>query len=274
MKIGFHVSTSKGFSNAIEESIKYNGNIFQFFPRNPRGAKAREITESEILLFKEDSRKNAFEEIVCHGSYTMNLASSKENVRKNSEELMMDDFNRISRLGIKNYVFHPGSHVGNGEKLGLEYIVESLNKILDSKYDFNLCLETMSGKGTELGYTFEQLKFIMDNVDYENIGICFDTCHVFSAGYNIRKNFNNIIENFDNIIGLNKIKVLHLNDSKTDFASKKDRHEKIGQGSLGIKTFEEVINFSEFKELPMILETPNTFEEYAEEINLLNSLRR
>ncbi len=273
MKIGFHVSTSKGFSNAIEESIKYNGNIFQFFPRNPRGAKAREISDDEISLFKENRKKNEFEEIVCHGSYTMNLASSKDDVRKNSEELMMDDFNRISRLGIKNYVFHPGSHVSNGEELGLKYIIESLNKILDNKYDFNLCLETMSGKGTELGYTFEQLKLIMDNVDYKNIGICFDTCHVFSAGYNIKESFDKVIENFDNIIGIDKVKVLHLNDSKTDFASKKDRHEKIGKGSLGLSTFEKVINFNGFKDLPMILETPNTFEEYAEEIKLLNRLR-
>ena len=274
MKIGFHVSTSKGFSNAIEESIKYNGNIFQFFPRNPRGAKAREIKDEEILLFEENRSKNNFDEIVCHGSYTMNLASSKEHVRKNSEELMIDDFNRISRLGINNYVFHPGSHVGNGEELGIKYIIESLNKILDNSYNFNLCLETMSGKGTELGYTFEQLKLIMDNVDYKNIGICFDTCHVFSAGYNIKDNFDNTIEKLDSIIGLDKVKVIHLNDSKTEFSSKKDRHEKIGQGSLGIATFEKVVNFIGFKDLPMILETPNTFEEYAEEINLLNSLRR
>ncbi|HHX71198.1 MAG: deoxyribonuclease IV [Miniphocaeibacter sp.] len=273
MKIGFHITTSKGFHYAINESIKYKANTFQFFPRNPRGSKSRKIKNDEISKFNEGLNKYNFGPVVCHGAYTMNLASNKESVRNNSIELMKDDFERIKKLGVENYVFHPGSHVGQGEKTGLDFIIEGLNSILDEDYKFTLCLETMSGKGTELGYDFKQLKYIMDNLNYKKVGICMDTCHIFSAGYNIKNKFSYVMEEFDNIIGINNIKILHFNDSKTEFNSRKDRHEKIGLGSLGIDTFKSFINYDYFTNIPIILETPNDLEGYKEEIELLYSLK-
>lgn len=273
MNIGFHVSTTKGFDDAVKVSSKYGANIFQFFPRNPRGAKARKIEENEIYLFKDIVKEYDFGPIICHGSYTMNLSSNKESVIEGSKELMSDDFKRINRLGIKNYVFHPGSHVGQGDEKGLDLIIEGLNEILLEEYDFNLCLETMSGKGTELGKTFEQLKYIIDNVKYKNIGVCMDSCHLYSAGYDIKNDLDKVLFEFDTIVGIDRLKVMHLNDSMTEFNSRKDRHEKIGEGSLGIETFENIVNNRYLKDIPFILETPNELSGYREEIELLNRLR-
>ncbi|QQK07660.1 deoxyribonuclease IV [Miniphocaeibacter halophilus] len=273
MKIGFHISTTKGFHYAINESIKYKANTFQFFPRNPRGSKARNLENSEISKFNEKINKYNFGPVVCHGSYTMNLASNKDSVINNSIELMKDDFKRIKKLRIGNYVFHPGSHVGQGETVGLDLIIKGLNSILNEAYDFNLCLETMSGKGTELGHNFLQLKYIIDNLNYKKVGVCMDTCHIYSAGYDIKNDFLNVMEEFDKIIGIDKIKILHFNDSKTEFNSHKDRHENIGLGSLGIETFKNFINYEYFSNIPIILETPNDLNGYKKEIELLYSLK-
>ncbi|WP_207204713.1 deoxyribonuclease IV [Miniphocaeibacter massiliensis] len=274
MIIGFHMSTSKGFDKTILEAKKYKANTFQFFPRNPRGSKARILKDSEIDSFKQIAKENNFNSIVCHGAYTMNLSSDKEDIREKSTLLLREDFDRINKLGINLYVFHPGSHVGQGEGKGLDYIINSLNSILNKDDKFNLCLEGMSGKGSELGKSFEQLKFIIENVDYKNMGVCLDTCHLYSAGYDIKNKLDSVLEEFDKLIGINKLKILHLNDSKTEFNSNKDRHEQIGKGSLGIKTFENIVNNSILNKLPMILETPCTNEEYMKEIELLNSLRK
>lgn len=274
MIIGFHVSTSKGFDKALYKSLEYDGNTFQFFPRNPRGSKSRNIKEEELEIFKNLVQKEKFGPVVCHGSYTMNLASSNKSVINNTKSLMKADFEKIEKLGIRNYILHPGSHTGQGEQKGLDLIINGLNEVLSKEYKFNLCLETMSGKGTELGYKFEQIDYIIKNINYDNIGVCLDTCHIYSAGYDIRTNLNKVMSEFDRVLGYDKIKILHLNDSKTEFNSRKDRHEIIGEGSLGIQTFKNIVNSNLFENIPIILETPNDFDGYKKEINLLKRLRK
>lgn len=266
MIIGYHMSTTKGFEKTVEHAIKYGANTFQFFPRNPRGAKARAIDYEDAKKFKEIIKEKNFGPVIAHGAYTMNLCSNKEDIRDLAKVLIRDDLERLNVYGIDRYVFHPGSHVKQGSEKGLEYIVDALNDILTEEDDIKIGLETMSGKGTEIGRNLDELKYIIDNVRYKNLGVCLDTCHLYSSGYDIINNLDDFIQELDEKIGLEKVYAIHINDSMKEFASNKDRHEKIGEGTIGLEAIGRFINHEAFKNIPMSLETPNDDEGYMEEI--------
>ena len=274
--IGCHLSASKGFEAMGKEAIKIKANTFQFFTRNPRGGKAKAIDEEDVKKFLKLAEENNFGRILAHAPYTLNGCSADESIRKFATETMADDLMRMEYVPGNYYNFHPGSHVKQGVDVGIEFITEMLNKILKKEQTTTVLLETMAGKGSEVGSRFEELKAIIDGVELkEKLGVCMDTCHVYDAGYDIKNNLDGVLEQFDKIIGLDRLKACHLNDSKNPFESHKDRHEKIGQGSLGIETFEKVINHPALRELPFILETPQeSTAGYAEEIRLLRGLYR
>ena len=272
-KIGCHLSASKGYTNMVKEAISIGGNTFQFFTRNPRGGKAKEVDVDDVKSFLEISKENNFAQILAHAPYTINICSADESVRKFGIDTMKDDLEKLEYVPGNMYNFHPGSHVGQGADKGIELIIKALNEILDEKYSTTVLLETMAGKGSEIGRSFEELKMIIDGVKLKHkLGVCMDTCHVYDAGYDIVNNLDGVLEKFDNIIGLDKLKAIHINDSKNPFESHKDRHEKIGEGSIGIDAFKRIINHPVLKELPFFLETPNELDGYEKEIKLLKSL--
>ena len=270
LNIGCHLSISKGFYELGLEALKINANTFQFFTRNPRGGKAKELDSEDISKLEKLMKENNFAEPLAHAPYTLNACSADERTREFAFETMKDDLNRLEKLPCKLYNFHPGSHVGQGVDVGIEQISEMLNKILTKEQTTTVLLETMSGKGTEVGRSFEELKRIIDNVIIkEKIGVCLDTCHINDAGYDIVNNLDGVIEEFDRIIGLDKLKAIHLNDSLNELGSHKDRHAKIGEGKIGIEALVKVINHPKLKHLPFFLETPNELDGYAKEIQLL-----
>ncbi len=272
LNIGCHMSISNGMDKAAIEIMEMGGNTFQFFTRNPRGGRARELKEKELEKLKTFTKENSFAGLLAHSAYTMNRCSDKEEVREFAKNLLADDIRKLNQIEIANLVFHPGSHVGQGTSKGIEYIVDGLNQVIDKDTKATILLETMSGKGTEIGRSFEELRSIIAGVKYnENLGICLDTCHAYSAGYDIVNDLDGVLKKFDKIIGLEKLKAIHLNDSMTEFASNKDRHAKIGEGSLGLDAFIRIINHPALKNLPYSLETPNDKEGYMEEIKLLKS---
>lgn len=257
------------------DALEIGANTFQFFTRNPRGGKAKEIDPKDIEKLTIILEENKFAKLLAHAPYTLNPCSDKENVREFAKMVMEDDLQRMEYLPHNYYNFHPGSHVGQGVDIGIQYIIELLNMILKPEYNTTLLLETMSGKGSEIGATFEELKEIMDGVELNHkLGVCLDTCHVYDGGYDIVNNLDQVLEEFDQVIGLDKLYAIHLNDSKNPFSSHKDRHEKIGDGSIGLDTFEKIINHPKLRQLPFYLETPNELEGYAKEIELLKSLRK
>ena len=269
-KIGCHLSASKGYANMAKEANKIGANTFQFFTRNPRGGNAKPMDETDIAEFKELSKEYGIDVILAHSPYTLNCCSAKPDIRDFAIRTMKDDLKRMEYTPNQLYNFHPGSHVGQGVEVGIQFIIESLNQVLEKSQTTTVLLETMAGKGSEIGSRFEEIRQIIDGVNRkEKLGVCLDTCHVSDSGYDIIHNLDGVLEEFDKVIGLNRLKAIHLNDSMNPPGSHKDRHQKIGEGTLGIETFEKIINHPSLRELPFFLETPNELEGYAKEIALL-----
>jgi deoxyribonuclease-4 len=273
LKIGCHLSTSKGFKNMGEEIIKLGGNTFQFFSRNPRGGKAKTINEKDVDEFLKLAKEHNFAIILAHAPYTLNACSADVKIRNFAMEMMKDDLARMEYVPNNLYNFHPGSHVNQGVEIGIKHIADMLNAVLKKEQTTTVLLETMAGKGTEIGRTFEELQEILKRVELsDKMGVCLDTCHVYDAGYDIVNDLDGVLEQFDKIIGLNKLRAIHLNDSMNQFESHKDRHQKIGEGSIGIEAVTNIINHSKLRSIPFFLETPNELEGYAREIALLKGL--
>lgn len=270
LNIGAHLSISKGFLACGKEAISIGANTFQFFTRNPRGGKAKEIDPNDTNALLEYMKENNFSKILAHAPYTLNPCSKTEKTREFALETMKDDLRRMEYLPHNLYNFHPGSHVGQGIEKGIELIVNQLNEVLFEDMTTTVLLETMAGKGTEVGSKFQELKEILDGVTLnEKMGVCLDTCHVFDGGYDIKDNLEDVLEEFDKIIGIHKLKTIHLNDSKNFLGCHKDRHEKIGEGGIGLDALVGVINHPKLKDLPFFLETPNDLDGYKAEITLL-----
>lgn len=273
MMIGAHLSASKGYTHMLDEALSIGANTFQFFTRNPRGGKAKEIDERDIKAFLEKADQVNFGTILAHAPYTLNCCSANPDTRRFALETFADDLKRMEYTPNMLYNFHPGSHVGQGEEMGISLICGVLNQVLFKDMSTTVLLETMAGKGSEMGKTFEELRAILDGVELnDKMGVCLDTCHVHDGGYDIVHNLDGVLEEFDRIIGLNRLKALHLNDSKNPLGAHKDRHEKIGEGNIGTAAFEKIVNHPYLKGLPMFLETPNELDGYAKEIALLKSL--
>ena len=277
MKIGCHLSSSGGYTAMIKQAMEINANTFQFFTRNPRGGAAKDINIDDVNNYLQTAKENNFTTILAHAPYTMNPAASDERIRGFTLEIMADDLNRMENTPGNLYNFHPGRHVKQGMEKGIELIADVINTVLKPSHSTTLLIETMTGKGTEVGGKFEELREIIDRVSPEirdKVGICFDTCHVNDAGYDLVNDIDGVLTEFDKKVGLHRIKAIHLNDSMNPLGSKKDRHQKIGQGYLGIEAIERIINHDELKNLPFYLETPNEIDGYAEEIALLKKLRK
>lgn len=273
LKIGCHLSTAEGFLNMGKEIIALGGNTFQFFSRNPRGGSAKTVDKKDIEDFRNFAKEHGIDIILAHAPYTLNACSNDPSIREFAKKTFASDLERMEYLPNNMYNFHPGSHVKQGVDVGIKYIIEMLNESIKSEQTTKVLLETMSGKGSEIGRTFEEIRRIIDGVELkDHIGVCLDTCHIYDAGYDIVGNLEMVLQEFDKIIGLERLKAIHLNDSKNPFASHKDRHEKIGEGSIGVKTFKAIINHAALRELPFYLETPNELDGYAKEIALLKSL--
>jgi deoxyribonuclease-4 len=272
LNIGCHLSSSKGYEAMGKEALKIGANTFQFFTRNPRGSKAKKIDPKDVEALLKLAKENEFATILAHAPYTVNACSADESTRQFAIETMADDLERMEYLPNNFYNFHPGNHVNQGIESGTKYIIHLLNTILRPDQTTKVLLETMSGKGTEVGRSFEELKEVISGVNLsDKLGICLDTCHVYDAGYDIVSNLDGVLNEFDSIIGLEKLYAIHLNDSKNPFASHKDRHEKIGEGHIGKDAFIRIINHPRLRHLPFFLETPNELSGYAEEIKMLRS---
>ncbi len=273
LNIGCHLSTTKGFKNMGREAVKIGGNTFQFFTRNPRGGKAKDIDEKDVEGLLEIIKENNFSKILAHAPYTLNACSADERTREFAVETMADDLARMEYLPNNLYNFHPGSHVKQGVDVGINYIVDMLNTVLKPEQTTKVLLETMAGKGSEIGRRFEEIAEIISRVELkEHMGVCLDTCHVYDAGYDIVNDLDGVLEEFDRVIGLERLHAIHLNDSKNPFESHKDRHEKIGEGSLGIQAITRIINHPKLCNIPFFLETPNDLDGYEKEIEILRSL--
>lgn len=265
--IGNHLSSSKGYAAMAKMAEKLGGNTFAFFTRNPRGGKAKDIDEKDIEKFLQLSEEYKLGKLVAHAPYTMNLCAAKEDIRAFSREMVRDDMRRMEYTPGNYYNFHPGSHVGQGVEKGIELIVEALNDILDENQSTTVLLETMAGKGSEVGRSFEELREIIDRVELnEKLGVCFDTCHVWDGGYDIVNNLDGVLDEFDRVIGLDRLCAVHFNDSMNDCGAHKDRHEKIGQGKIGLEAMKRVALHPALQGKPFILETPNDDDGYAAEI--------
>ncbi len=273
LTIGSHLSSSKGFLHMGKEAVSIGANTFQFFTRNPRGSKAKEIDEKDVAEFRRFAEENGIRVILAHAPYTLNACSRDVHTREFALQTMEDDLRRMEYVPGNYYNFHPGSHTGQGAEEGIRQIAELLNAILKPEQTTTVLLETMAGKGTEVGRSFEELREILDRVELsDHMGVCLDTCHVYDAGYDIVGNLEGVLKEFDRVIGLDRLKAVHINDSKNPFASHKDRHEKIGEGSLGLETFAKIVNHPALRELPFYLETPNDLEGYAKEIQILRNV--
>lgn len=275
MYIGSHISASKGFEAMGKQALKLGANTFAFFTRNPRGGKAKEIDPTDVDKLLALMEEHHFGKLVAHAPYTMNLCAATENVRNFSMEMFQDDLKRMDYLPGNYYNFHPGSHVGQGAEQGIEMIAEALNGALFEEQTTTVLLETMAGKGSEVGRSFEELRRIIDLVDLDDkLGVCLDTCHIWDGGYDVVDHLDDVLNEFDQVIGLDRLKAIHLNDSMNPLGAHKDRHEKIGQGHLGLEAITRIINHPALKELPFILETPNDDEGYTNEIAMLRKLRK
>lgn len=274
-KIGCHLSASKGFLNMGKEIVALGGNTFQFFTRNPRGGAAKDIDEKDVEAFKKFADENGIEVILAHAPYTLNACSADKSIRDFAKRTFADDLARMEYVPGNLYNFHPGSHVKQGVEIGIDYITQMLNEVLKPEQTTKVLLETMAGKGSEIGRSFEELRAIIDRVELnDHLGVCLDTCHVYDAGYDIVNDLDGVLKQFDEIIGIDRLYAIHINDSKNPFESHKDRHEKIGEGSIGTEAFERIINHPMLADKPFFLETPNELDGYAKEIALLKSLRR
>ena len=272
--VGCHLSASGGNMEMIKTARSIGANTFAFFTRNPRGSQARKEDPVDAAKAVEALQSEGFGPLVAHGAYTMNLCTAQAENRAFTASILCDDLRRMAALPGNYYNFHPGSHVGQGMETGISQICDALKQALAPGYPVTVLLETMAGKGSEVGGRFEELKAIMDGVGSNDIGVCLDTCHVHDAGYDIVNDLDGVLAEFDRVVGLDKLKALHLNDSKNSFASHKDRHELLGEGNLGMETFRAVVNHPVLKKLPMILETPNELPGYAREIATLRELQK
>ena len=269
---GCHLSTTGGYLATVKTAQSIGANTFAYFTRNPRGSKAKAEDPVDAAAACKALSEMQFGRLVAHGSYTMNLCTADADARAFAADILCDDLRRMAALPGNLYNFHPGSHVGQGADTGISQIADALKKALAPGYPVTVLLETMAGKGSEIGGRFEELKAIIDAVGSDQVGVCLDTCHVYDGGYDIVHDLDGVLQEFDRVIGLDRLKALHLNDSKNPFASHKDRHECIGQGSLGVDTFRAIVNHPALKDLPMILETPNELPGYAAEIALLREM--
>ena len=268
--IGNHTSSSKGYTAMARQIIKNGGNTFAFFTRNPRGGKAKAIDETDIQNFLVLAQENHFGKIVAHAPYTLNACAAKEELRTFARETFADDLRRMEYTPGNYYNFHPGSHVGQGSEIGIQKIAEILNDVLTEEQTTTVLLETMSGKGTEVGRNFEELRKILNLVEKKSkMGICLDTCHVWDGGYDIVHDLDGVLNDFDHIIGLDHLKAIHLNDSLNDCGSHKDRHARIGEGKIGMEALVHIIKHPALREIPFILETPNDDSGWTEEIHVL-----
>lgn len=273
LMIGPHLSIAGGFKKAGEEAVKIEANTFQFFTRNPRGGKAKALDSDDVAGLRQIMENHGFGPLLAHAPYTLNMCSAKQETREFARMVFKEDLMRLEELPCELYNFHPGSHTGQGVAAGIAWITQILNEEMWPEQKATVLLETMSGKGTEIGSRFEELKMIIDQVALTNkIGVCLDTCHVYSGGYDLVGNLDGVLEAFDRIIGLNYLKCIHLNDSMMPFGSNKDRHEKIGFGTLGIDTFKRIVTHPQLRDLPFFLETPQEDTgDYQKEIELLRS---
>lgn len=269
---GCHLSSTGGNLAMVETAISIGANTFAFFTRNPRGSKAKELDSGDCAAAMRLLQERSFGKLVAHGSYTMNLCTADSEAREFACQVLCDDLKRMAQLPGQYYNFHPGSHVGQGVETGIGQIVDALRTAMAPEYPVTILLETMAGKGSEIGGDFAELRNIIDGVGSEHIGVCLDTCHVFDAGYDIVNDLDGVLEEFDRVVGLERLKALHINDSKNAFGSKKDRHACLGEGNLGLETFERVVRHKSLMGLPMILETPNELPGYAREIRMLRQM--
>ena len=270
--LGCHLSSSNGFQAMAEAAVSINANTFQFFLRNPRGGAAKDINPDDVKAYLKLAEEHKFGKVLAHAPYTLNPCSKDENTRDFARQVFADDLRRMENIPGNLYNFHPGSHVGQGVEIAIGQIVEILDEVMPEAKHTTVLLETMSGKGSEVGSTFEELAEIISRAKVntpEKLGVCLDTCHVYSAGYDIINKLDEVLAEFDRVIGLNRLHAIHLNDSMTEFNSHKDRHEKIGQGSLGLEGIIRFINHPALKGIPINLETPNELEGYQEEIATL-----
>ena len=275
MLIGNHLSASKGYAAMGKAALALDANTFAFFTRTPRGGKAKEIDEKDVEKFLNFAKEHEFGKIVAHAPYTMNLCAAKEDVRSFSKEMLLDDLKRMEYTPYNYYNFHPGSHVGQGAEKGIVLIAEALNEALKPEQTTTVLLETMAGKGTEVGRTFEELREILDRVELnDKMGVCLDTCHVWDGGYDIVNDLDGVLNEFDRVIGLDRLKAVHFNDSMNDCGSHKDRHAKIGEGKIGAEAMRRVALHPLLEGRPFILETPNDDEGYRREIQMVREWTR
>lgn len=272
LRIGCHLSSAKGYLAMGREAKKIDAGTFQFFTRNPRGGNAKEIDPEDVRAFLEFSRQEDIVPLLAHAPYTLNGCSADENIRVFARNTMEDDLRRMEFTPGNLYNFHPGSHVKQGVETGIEYIAGMLNAILKPEQTTTVLLETMAGKGSEVGRSFEELREILDRVALsEKMGVCLDTCHVWDGGYDIVNHLDEVLTEFDRVIGLSRLKAIHLNDSQNPLGARKDRHARIGEGQIGLEALVRVINHPALKRLPFYLETPNDLDGYAREIAILKS---
>lgn len=275
MLIGNHLSASKGYAAMGKAALALDANTFAFFTRNPRGGKAKEIDEKDVEKFLNFAKEHEFGKIVAHAPYTMNLCAAKEDVRSFSKEMLLDDLKRMEYTPYNYYNFHPGAHVGQGAEKGIALIAEALNEALKPEQTTTVLLETMAGKGTEVGRTFEELREILDRVELnDKMGVCLDTCHVWDGGYDIVNDLDGVLNEFDRVIGLDRLKAVHFNDSMNDCGSHKDRHAKIGEGKIGAEAMRRIALHPLLEGRPFILETPNDDEGYRREIQMVREWTR
>ena len=273
LKIGCHLSASKGYLHMAEEITAMGGNTFQFFTRNPRGGTAKPLDMDDVAAFRRFAAEKGMEVILAHAPYTLNGCSADPAIRDFATRTMADDLQRMEATPGNLYNFHPGSHVGQGTEAGIAMIADMLNSILKAGQTTTVLLETMAGKGSEVGGRFEELREIIDRVSLkEKMGVCLDTCHVNDAGYDIVNNLDGVLAEFDRVIGLDRLKAIHINDSKNPVGAHKDRHEKIGEGFIGTEAIVRVMRHEALKELPFYLETPNELDGYEREIRMLSKL--
>ncbi len=270
LTIGCHLSSSKGYLAMGKEAVTIDANTFQFFTRNPRGTKAKALNLQDIEKFRAYARDHGIEKILAHAPYTLNAASADQHLRQLAMDIMADDLDRLEHTPGNCYNFHPGSHVGQGVEAGIAHIAYGLNQILKPQSRTTVLLETMAGKGSEIGREFEELREILDRVTLsDHMGVCLDTCHVWDGGYDIVDHLDQVLNHFDTVIGLKRLKAIHLNDSQNPLGAHKDRHARIGEGCIGLDAMVRVINHPALKDLPFYLETPNELDGYGKEIQLL-----
>jgi len=266
--IGCHLSVTNGYEAMGKTMLGFGGNTFAYFTRNPRGGKSKDIIPEDAAALNALLKENGFGKLVAHGSYTMNLCASNETTRANGLDMLHKDIERMAHFPDSYYNFHPGAHTGQGVEKGIELIAEALNEVITPDTQTVILLETMAGKGSEVGRCFEELREIIDRVELsDKLGVCFDTCHIWDAGYDIVGNLDGVLTQFDKIIGLDRLYAVHFNDSKNPCGSHKDRHEKLGEGYIGMEAMKRIALHPALQGKPFILETPNDDDGYIEEIH-------